>query len=997
MNVCITMPAGASVTGATTVTATADVVGTNPGVQRMRFTLDGAPMLTDFTSPYVFTLDSRRWGDGQHAMGVTALMRDGFVSGVVTKGLAFTNGQKKAPHNKLHFTPTSGSSPVPGAPLVVAAVGDGGGGEPGDAATVGLISSWNPNMFLYLGDVYQDGRAMEFDNWYGASGAPNLYGKFKSITNPTIGNHEYVGTDASGYFYYWDNVPHYYSFNAGGWHFISLDSTSQFGQTQPGSAQYTWLQQDLAANNPACTLVYFHHPLYNTGPEGTSPSLSAIWSLLAQERVSIVLNGHDHSYQRYAPLDGAGNTSPTGITQFIVGSGGHGHQAQAGTDSRMVASDFTNFGALQLKLYSTSAAFSFMATDGALVDTGIVPCRNTDDSAPPSSPTGLTATASSPGEVELAWGAASDDVGVAAYEIYRDGSTTPLTTLAPDARGYRDTLVAPASTHSYVVHAIDAAGNHSAPAGPTHVTTPDGTVVVTLRPVADAYVTSASPTTNFGTSSILRVGGGTTVLRSYLRFDLSNVVGRIQDASLRAFPNSSTSVGYAARGVSDSSWSELSITDLTAPAVDGATGGSSGAITAGSWTSADVTTLAAPAQGSLLTVALTGTGSQISLASRESTTPPQLVLTLGSGTSGRPSAGFTTSATTTIHDVPVVFTDTSSDNATSWSWDFGDGGTSTVPSPTHAWSTPGTYTVSLVVSNIYGPSEPATTTMTVTLDEEPPSIPSDLTATVAGPAEIDLAWSASSDNIGVTGYLVFRDSDTTPLATLDGSTLSYADTAVAPNSYHSYTVVAVDAAGNASEPAGPVDAATPDETITVVLVPIADAYVDSSSPGSNFGSGTALRVSGGSTVRRSYLRFDLAGIFGQIESASLQIAANSTSSLGYSAWGVADTTWSEMGITDTNAPGLDASATGASGPITAGTVSSVEIGPLARGSQGGLMSVGLTGTGTQQSLASRESATPPQLVLTIGGFSSLGRDAASVAVLREVPPSLSRLQQPQRV
>ena len=943
----------------------------SPGVQRMKFTLNGEPLLTDFTSPYVWTLDSARWADGQYAMKVTALMRDGFVSGGPTKILTFDNRQKKAPVNHGQFRPTSGTRPARGAPLVVAAVGDGGGGEPGDAATVGRIASWDPNLFLYLGDVYQDGRPMEFDNWYGAEGAPNTYGQFKSITNPTIGNHEWVGTDASGYFHYWDNVPHYYSFDAGGWHFISLDSTSQFGQTQPGSDQYWWLLFDLLRHRSECTIVYYHHPLYNTGPEGTSPEMSAIWSLLAKARVTLVLNGHDHSYQRFTPLDAAGNPSPTGITQMIVGSGGHGHQEQATTDARMVASDFTNFGALKLKLYPTSATFAFESANGSVVDSGLLPCRSTIDSRAPSAPSGLSATTPNPGQVDLAWGGATDNIGIAGYEVFRDGAATPLATLAPDARSYRDTNVAPASTHSYAVKALDAAGNRSAPAGPVQATTPDGTITLTLSPIADAYVTSASPTTNFGESSVLRVGGGTTELQSYLRFDLSDVVGRIEAASLRVLPNSSTSLSYATRGVTDSSWGEMSITDANAPPIDGATGGSSGPITAGSWTSVAVGTLAAPAQGGLLNLALTGTGTQISLASRESTTPPQLVLTIGSGTPGRPTAGFTPSATTAIHDVPVAFTNTSSADATSWSWDFGDGGTSTLPSPTHSWSTAG---------NLHGqPRRIEHLRAQRTGDRDDHGDPRRGGAVDA----VRLHRRGRADQVRSTSPgapprttsvspATWSSATVTspPLATLGAYILSYVDVAVAPDSHHAYTVAAVDADGNASVPAGPVDATTPDGTVTIILTPLADAYVDSSAPDTNFGSGTALRVSGGTTVRRSYLRFDLSGIVGQIESASLRIAANSTSSLGYSAWGVVDTLWGELAITDTNAPGLDASAIGVSGPIIAGTLSSVEIRLLAEAAQGGLMSVGLTGTGTQQNLASRESATPPQLVLTIGRVSS---------------------------
>ena len=112
-------------------------------------------------------------------------------------------------------------------------------------------------------------QVLEFFNWYG--GQTNNFGTFKSITNPTIGNHEYsASSTAAGYFDYWDNIPNYYSYNAGGWHFISLNSNRTRIGIDSTSAQYQWLQQDLAANSQACTIVYYHHPLFNIGPEGST-------------------------------------------------------------------------------------------------------------------------------------------------------------------------------------------------------------------------------------------------------------------------------------------------------------------------------------------------------------------------------------------------------------------------------------------------------------------------------------------------------------------------------------------------------------------------------------------------------------------------------------------------------------------------------------------------------------------------------------------------------
>ena len=150
----------------------------------------------------------------------------------------------------------------------VAAVGDGASGVQNAKQVTDLIPGWSPNLVLYLGDVYEKGTATEFYNWYGTSST--FYGRFRAITNPTIGNHEYENNQAPGYFDYWDNVPNYYSFNAGGWHFISLNANSQVKQNV-GSPQYEWLKQDLSASTANCTIVYFHQPVYSDGPEGDTP------------------------------------------------------------------------------------------------------------------------------------------------------------------------------------------------------------------------------------------------------------------------------------------------------------------------------------------------------------------------------------------------------------------------------------------------------------------------------------------------------------------------------------------------------------------------------------------------------------------------------------------------------------------------------------------------------------------------------------------------------
>jgi hypothetical protein len=269
VSLCFTSPSqGSALTGSPTVTASTTVSGTDPGVDRLVFYLNGGYLLTDFQSPYTFSLPTTSWVDGSYTLAVEAHMRDGFTTSQASIPVSFQNGIVTPPVNNNRFTPATGTTPVGGGPLVVAVDGDGAGGERNETQVVNLISSWNPNLFLYMGDVYEQGSIAEFSNYYGANSL--FFGKFRSITDPTVGNHEYLLGNADPYFNFWNNIPSYYSFNTAGWHIISLNANSQDVSTFPGSAQYQWLSQDLAANTAGCTLAFWHEPLFNIGSEGVA-------------------------------------------------------------------------------------------------------------------------------------------------------------------------------------------------------------------------------------------------------------------------------------------------------------------------------------------------------------------------------------------------------------------------------------------------------------------------------------------------------------------------------------------------------------------------------------------------------------------------------------------------------------------------------------------------------------------------------------------------------
>jgi Calcineurin-like phosphoesterase len=258
------------------------------------------------------------------------------------------------------------------AAVTVWAVGDGADSGTRDDAVTAMIASRNPDTFLYLGDVYESGTASEFANYYDPG-----FGRLKSITRPTPGNHEWPNR-SSGYDPYWGpgfSNPHYYGFDLGGWHLVSLNSEEPHGE---GSAELAWLRGDLAGRSGNCTIAYWHRPRYSAGSgHGDGPDMDPVWQALAGH-AAIVLAGHDHDYQRLKPIDG--------ITSWVVGTGGHSLYSVRASDPRLAAWNDSDYGALRLQLSSGRADYAFVTMAGAVLDQGSVGCQ----SAPPA--TGKPAT-----------------------------------------------------------------------------------------------------------------------------------------------------------------------------------------------------------------------------------------------------------------------------------------------------------------------------------------------------------------------------------------------------------------------------------------------------------------------------------------------------------------------------------------------------------------------------------------------------------------------------
>jgi acid phosphatase type 7 len=281
--------------------------------------------------------------------------------------------------------------------------------------TSDLLVNTGLTQVLALGDTqYATGTAAEFQGSYDPS-----WGRVKSITRPAIGNHEYeVGpngeTPTEGYFDYFNGVGEddgpagergrgYYSFDVGSWHLVALNSQCNRvpGGCEVGSPQEQWLRQDLADNPAACTLAYWHHPQFYSGPNEIRRDTTAFWQALHDAGADLILNGHRHAYERFAPQDPQGNAdSQYGLREFIVGTGGHSHADAEGTPKpNSVVRDRTRFGVLRLVLHPNSYDWTFVNEDGTTFDPGSVTCHGPPDDTPPQTtitagPTGTTSATS---------------------------------------------------------------------------------------------------------------------------------------------------------------------------------------------------------------------------------------------------------------------------------------------------------------------------------------------------------------------------------------------------------------------------------------------------------------------------------------------------------------------------------------------------------------------------------------------------------------------------
>lgn len=226
---------------------------------------------------------------------------------------------------------------------------------------------------LTLGDnQYEQGRLHQFQQSYDPT-----WGAFKAKTRPTPGNHEYNTAGADGYYDYFGRAAHrrtsgYYAYDVGAWRMYALNSNCDKIDC---AAELEWLRQDLAANPRQCSMAAMHHPRFSSGSHGDSPLWAGkFWPVLDRRQVDVVLAGHDHDYERFAPMSASGSVSARGIRSWVVGTGGKDLRPFASQHVGSRVRSSVRAGVLFMTLRPQDYSWRFRTVDGVLRDSGTASC-----------------------------------------------------------------------------------------------------------------------------------------------------------------------------------------------------------------------------------------------------------------------------------------------------------------------------------------------------------------------------------------------------------------------------------------------------------------------------------------------------------------------------------------------------------------------------------------------------------------------------------------------
>jgi hypothetical protein len=632
---------------------------------------------------------------------------------------------------------------------------------------------------LALGDtVYENGTPTEYTNCYQPS-----WGQYKSRTHPVIGNHEYGTANASGYFGYFGGVAGtpgqgYYSYDYGEWHVVVLNSMcANVGGCGVGSAQYNWLVSDLAANDEQCTMALWHHPRFSSGFEhGSDPVTQPLYQALYNANADLILTGHDHSYERFAPQTAAGVADPVrGIRQFVVGTGGRSHYPLGTLKANSEVFNGDTYGVLKLQLKPTGYDWQFVPEAGkTFTDSGSDACH--DANGPLAGGTPLN-------------------------------GSTPIT-----GTSFVDTTAVNGTTYNYTVSAVDTGDLESAASSPASATPSASTGTALDFDGADDFVTfgnaPALAATNFTIETWFRRDGiGVTTQTSGGTGGVTSVVPLVTKGASESDTPANVNMNY---------FLGFRTTDnvLVADFEDTVNGGNHAVtgvtpITSGVWhhaavsyntttdtwnlyldgvldrtlTIGDFTPESSSIQHAGLATALNSTGAQ---AGRFDGALDEVRIWNVVRTGAQIAAAKDQQLTSGTGLIARWGLDEGNGTAVNNSVTGGVNGTA-VNGPLWVAGAP-----------FGGASDP------------PPSAPSGLAATPA-PGQVSLSWTANSEP-DLAGYNVYRG-NSEPVQTsapLNGTTLlsapSYTDTSVVNGTQYFYVVTAVDQTGHESLPSATINA-----------------------------------------------------------------------------------------------------------------------------------------------------------------------------------------------
>jgi Calcineurin-like phosphoesterase len=299
----------------------------------------------------------------------------------------------------------------------------------GDEDTAALLGGINGTVATFGDNAYESGTSAEFARCYDPS-----WGQFKARTKPSVGDGEYETAGASGYFNYFgeaagDPQEGYYSYDLGSWHVIVLNSNcSEVGGCGAGSAQERWLRSDLEANPSACTAAHFHHPRFSSSEHGSSSAVAPFWEALYEAGADVVLSGHAHNYERFAPQTPSGQADPAqGIRQFVVGTGGRSLISFGAVQANSKVRIADTYGVIKLTLHPEGYEWQFVTAPGGMeADSGSASCHG-------ATTTGTSTTGTTTATTGASTGTTNGDTTGA--------STTGAATTAGDSTSANDGVI----------------------------------------------------------------------------------------------------------------------------------------------------------------------------------------------------------------------------------------------------------------------------------------------------------------------------------------------------------------------------------------------------------------------------------------------------------------------------------------------------------------------------------------------------------------------------